>query len=395
MVSRVRGWHRLVSILGMMAALGSGLAFAQQAASLAARFAAGKQALAQGDLAQAETDFLEVVQVQPDQAGAWVNLGVIAMRQKNWSVAIERLTRAEHLDPAQPGIRLNLGLVYFHQQNYEQAISPLRSVLRQRADSLQAAYLLGLCDFLTHRDADAVKVLEPLWAREQNDFTYLYVLGIAADAARRPDLQKKAELQLYQVGHDSPEFALILGRAYLNRDQASRAAAVLEQAVAAAPKLPLVHFNLGVAYQKMQKLDQARQEFLADIALEPDVAYNYEHLGAIASKQGQEDEAEHWFKQALQRDPKLATSHFGLAEVLLRKHELEPAMQAIRKAERLAPESASVAYLKGRIWMAMGNRTEAQADFHRATRLRKTEQDRLEQQISGSALPRMLPGQKP
>lgn len=393
MVSRVQ---RLIGIvLVTLTGVVPGLALARQSERPALWFAAGKQALAQGNLVEAEADFLKVVKVQPDQAGAWVNLGVIAMRQKNWPVAMERLTRAGHLDPEQPGIRLNLGLVYFRQEKYEQAISPLRSVLRQQPDSLQAAYLLGLCDFLTRRDADAVKVLEPLWAREQTDFTYLYVLGVAADAAHRPDLQKKAELQLYQVGHDSPEFALILGRAYLNRDQAPRAVAVLEQAATADPHLPLVHFNLGVAYQKMQKLDQARHEFLADIALEPDVAYDYEHLGAIASKLGRDDEAEHWFRQALQRDPKLATSDFGLAEVLLRKRELRQAMQAITNAERLAPDSASVAYLKGRIWMAMGNRAKAQADFLQATRLRKTEQDRLEQQISGSALPRMLPGQKP
>ena len=60
--------------------------------------------------------------------------------------------------------------------------------------------------------------LEPLWDRESNNLSYLYVLGIAAGEAKRPELEEKALGRLVEVGGDTPEFHLLMGKAYLNRN---------------------------------------------------------------------------------------------------------------------------------------------------------------------------------
>ena len=85
------------------------------------------------------------------------------------------------------------------------------------------------------------------------------------------------------------------------------------------PKLPFVHFNLGIAYYKKQDLARAKEELLKDAAIEPDVAYNYDQLGLINSLQGNNQEAESNLRKALRLDPSLASSRYQLAQLYQRE----------------------------------------------------------------------------
>src|SRR6266446_844511 len=65
-------------------------------AELAKIFQRGQMALQQGDLEAAEMDFRRVLQSDPRAAAAYVNLGVIEMRRKNWDKALAELRHAEN-----------------------------------------------------------------------------------------------------------------------------------------------------------------------------------------------------------------------------------------------------------------------------------------------------------
>ena len=143
-------------------------------------FAKGQAALQTGDLDAAEAAFRKVLVADPQAGSAYANLGVIAMRRKDWGRAILLLRKAEKLEPKMAGIRLNLGIVEYRRGNYAAAIAPLSSVLRDQPDSQQARYLLGLCQVFTKKFAEAAAVLEPLWSEKSNDVLYLYLYDIAA-----------------------------------------------------------------------------------------------------------------------------------------------------------------------------------------------------------------------
>jgi hypothetical protein len=57
-------------------------------------FTQGQQALAKGDLVQAEAVFRRVLAIHENDAGARANLGVIAMRRKQWKDALNELQSA-------------------------------------------------------------------------------------------------------------------------------------------------------------------------------------------------------------------------------------------------------------------------------------------------------------
>ena len=149
-------------------------AAARDGVAVPASFSQGEAALQNGELDKAEAAFRQALAANPKLAGAYANLGVICMRRKQWSLALENLHKAERLAPEIAGIRLNIGLAYFRQNDFSAAIAPFESVVRAQPDSLQARYLLGLCYFFTDRFANATETLEPLWSEENNQLNYLY-----------------------------------------------------------------------------------------------------------------------------------------------------------------------------------------------------------------------------
>jgi tetratricopeptide (TPR) repeat protein len=346
-------------------------------------FEQGQQALSRGDLATAEKSFRQVLAEEPENVGAHGNLAVVYMRRREWTPALAELRAAERLAPRLSGIRLNIGLVYYRQADYAHAIAPFESVLRDQAESAQARYLLGLCYFFTERYADAAQTLQPLWPQESANLNYLYVVAIAANKAALSDLDQQATARLIEVGHESAEFHMLIGKAHVAHSMDDRAMDEFEQAAHIDPKLPFVHYFLGTVYRRRNDLESAKQEFLKDAAIEPDVAYDYDQLGLIDYALGQIPEAERYFKQALRLDASLGTSDYGLAKIYKQQGKYAEALSALRAAGAIDPRSASVHYLRGQVFFAMGRRAEAKPEFDEAARLQKATRDELEGKVSG------------
>ena len=352
-------------------------------------FARGQTALQNGDLDAAEAAFRKVVALDPRSAAAYSNLGVIAMRRKEWDSALNLLQKAARLAPKVSGIRLNIGLVKFRRGDYGEAIPALSSVVRDQPDSPQARYLLGLCDLFTERYADAVTMLEPLWPQRANDFMYLYVLSIAADAAAQKELSEKALTKLVDVGGDSPEFHLMLGKAYLNRQETQKAVDELQRAASSNPNLPFVHFNLGIAYVRAGDNARAEEEFRRDIRIEPDLPEPYQLLGEFYVRAGKDDEAEKLFQEALQRNPKMPDSLSGLAKIYLRQEKYQQALAAADAALRLVPNAGNLHFVRGRILTKLGHPEDAKKELTLAAQMRNAavEKDKELDSLSDGRVP--------
>jgi tetratricopeptide (TPR) repeat protein len=350
-------------------------------------FQKGQDALNQGKLDEAERDFRQVLAANPQLGGAYANLGVVYMRRKQWATALEMLRKAEQLMPQVAGIRLNIGLAYYRQNQFLKAIPPFESVVRDQPDALQPRHLLGLCYFFTDRWADAADTLEPLWAQESGQLSYLYVLSIAAHRAGRKELDEKATAQLIKTGEGSPEFHLFMGKAHLNLEQYDMALADFQAAAQANPKLTFVHFNLGLAYLKKQDYEHARDEFLKDAAVEPDLALNYDELGDVYSLMQQDSDAEKSYREALRRDPRLVNSYVGLAKAYQREEKYQPALSAIDSASNLDPGRTDIHYVRGQVLMHLGRKEEGKKELEASVRIDNERRAEREKQVESGTVP--------
>ncbi len=357
------------------------------AADPAKLFQVGQKALSQNLLDEAERDFRQVLVLNPQSGGAYANLGVVYMRRKQWTKALEMLHKAEHLLPHEAGIRLNIGLAYYRQNEFLKAIPPFESVVRDQPDALQPHYLLGLCYFFAERWADAANTLDPLWAQESSQLSYLYVLSIAAHRAGKKELDEKATLQLIKAGEGSPEFHLFMGKAHLNLEQYDLALADFQAAAEANPTLTFVHFNLGLTFLKKQDYERARDEFLKDAAVEPDLALNYDELGDVYSLLQQDDAAEKSYREALKRDPRLVNSYLGLTKIYRREEKYPQALSAIDSARKLDPDRTDIHYLRGQVLIRLGRKEEGKKELETSVRIDNQHREQRQKQVESGTLP--------
>jgi len=338
-------------------------------------FQRGQDALNHNRLDEAERSFREVLAADPNSGSAYANLGVVYMRRKQWGKALEMLHQAEHLMPQVAGIRLNIGLAYYRQNEFLKATAPFESVVREQPNALQPRYLLGLCYFFAERWADATSTLEPLWAQESGQLPYLYVLSNSAHRAGRKELDDRATEQLIKLGNGSPEYRLFVGKYHLNQHQYDQALTEFQAAEQANPRLPFIHFNLGLAYLGKQDYGHAREEFLKDVELEPDLALNYQQLGDLYWTTQDDVRAEKSYREALRRDPKLVNAIVGLAKIYQRQKKYAGALAEVDEAEKIDDSRVDIHYMRGQLLNRLGRKEEGKKELQTAVKMKARQEE--------------------
>ena len=225
----------------------------------------------------------------------------------------------------------------------------------------------------------------PCGTKKQGNF-HTYTCSRLQPATRgKRDLEERALKHMLEIGNDSTEYHMVIGKACLQRADNDRAILELERAAAMDGKRPLVHYFLGVAYRRHHDLERAKQEFQKDVALEPQVAFNYDQLGAVSWELGQYDEAYRYYREALRLDSHLASSAFGLARFYRQREKYPQALAALDTAGTLDPTSASVHYMKGQILVRVGRKEEGRKELAIAARMLQKSTDRLEREVSGTS----------
>ena len=404
-MAKAKGWVRVAVIAagagifasssisalgdGQPQAPGSRMAASQPSARAQAQtaFRKGQTALQTGNLDGAEAAFKKVLSLDPGAAAAYANLGVVAMRRRDWDGALKLLEKAEKLDPKMAGVRLNMGLVQYRRGEYGKAIAPFASVMREQPEAQQPRYLLGLCYVFTRKYQNAIDALLPLWPSMSNNVIYLYVLDIAARGTQNNQLDEKTLSRMLEIGSDTPEFHLIMGKAYIFRGEFHEAVRELEKAAASNPNLAFVHMNLGVAHMRLGENERAEEEFKKDIAGEPDLADSYEQLGQLYLQEQRNEEAKKMFQAALERNPKLARIYVGLAKLEFEQQNNPEALKSIDAALRVEPDVYSGHYWRARILAKLGRGAEAKAEFAAAKRILESGLDKDRKVMEDNSMP--------
>jgi len=106
-------------------------------------FYVGLAALQVGDDVHAESKLSQVTQSAPGEPAGWANWGVLALRQRNYDLASQRLERARALAPQDDHIYDLLGILESARGNSAQAIADLRKAAELNPQNLRAMYQLA------------------------------------------------------------------------------------------------------------------------------------------------------------------------------------------------------------------------------------------------------------
>jgi len=144
--------NRIVHILLLMTALvisgcrpsntlpGSGT---REYTELVRTFYIGLAALQVGHDVQADSKLAQFTQLAASEPAGWANWGLLALRQRNFDTANERLERARSLAPDNSDIQYLIGLLESSRGRSAEAIAALRKAVELDAKNLFAVYKLA------------------------------------------------------------------------------------------------------------------------------------------------------------------------------------------------------------------------------------------------------------
>jgi cytochrome c-type biogenesis protein CcmH/NrfG len=112
-------------------------------ADVVSAFYIGLAALQVGDDVHAESKLAEVTQLVPTEPAGWANWGVLALRQRNYDEAAQRLERARDLAPQNDQVFDLLGILEGQRGHSAEAIADLRKAVELNPKNLRAAYALA------------------------------------------------------------------------------------------------------------------------------------------------------------------------------------------------------------------------------------------------------------
>jgi len=147
-------------------------------------------ALQVGHDVYAEQKLSELAQLVPAEPAAWANWGVLALRQRNYDLAAERLERARDLAPQNDQIYYLLGILESNRGHVEQAIVDLRKATDLNPRNLRAAYQLAQeieRQGRENSEAEFEEVIQKILAAQPDNLAVLLELGRIA--AKRGDAQ--------------------------------------------------------------------------------------------------------------------------------------------------------------------------------------------------------------
>lgn len=160
-------------------------------------FYVGLAALQAGADARAEEEMTKVTELAPDEPAPWANLGLLALRQREFDSAAQRFERAHLLAPENGEIVTLQGLLESSRGRSAEAIAYLRKAVEMDGRNLRAIYSLAQeIERLGGEgsEAEAQSLLEKILDTEPDNLAVL--LEVTRLAAKRSDsatLQKRVE----------------------------------------------------------------------------------------------------------------------------------------------------------------------------------------------------------
>lgn len=281
-----------------------------------------------GRLIEAKYIYKQILELEPRHPDALHLLGVIALQLGNADEAIPLIEQAIGVASQNPAFHANLAQAY---------------LAVQRVAEAQTAF----------QRAVALDPNNPQFAT-----------GAASCTAMRGELGE-AERQLRAVVQRHPDFALAwfnLGNAVREQGQPAQAEGCYRRALAIEPGMLDAQNGLGGVLHALGRLDEAGRVFEQYLLLQPDAATGYINLASVLIDRGRFEDADALSRQGIERahgSPGEPELQMKLGSALAYQGKFFAALGAFRAAAALAPDNARAQWACGVALLEIGNQEEA------------------------------------
>jgi tetratricopeptide (TPR) repeat protein len=207
--------------------------------------------------------------IDPSDAGAHNNLGVLYYRKGLYEEAVDAFTRALELDSKMQVAQRNLEVAYFGTGYYDRRVAELRERLRVSPDEREARWELGRAYALLGRLPEAVAEFSELLRHHADDLGAIIQLGLAEKASGDLEMAQRWFERALALDPDSSVTHFYVGEVLYNRGLNDEALAELTRAIERNPDNPDAHYLMGFILGDMGRHEEAREATKRAIRLNP------------------------------------------------------------------------------------------------------------------------------
>ena len=210
--------------------------------------------------------------IDPSDAGAHNNLGVLYHQKGLIAEATAEFERALELDPKMHVAQRNLEIAQHNTGYYDRRVAELQERLRATPDDREARLDLGRAFAVLGQHDEAVAEFEQLLAQHPHDVAALIQIGLAEKARGRLDVAAEWFERAQQLDPSSSVVQFYLGEVSYNRGLNDAALAALQRAVQLNPDHANAHYLMAFVLGDMGRHQEARAASKRAIQLNPPLA---------------------------------------------------------------------------------------------------------------------------
>jgi Flp pilus assembly protein TadD len=260
-----------------------------------------------------------------------------------------------------------------HEGKFAQAEAMLRPLIAADAKSAEARYLLAYSLLREDKPADSLK--EYTEAAALRSPTAAEVRNVALDYVLLkdlPDADHWMSRSLAMDGNDA-ETWYAMGRLRYTEGRYGDALTCFQKTLALNPRSVKGEDNMGLAYEGLNRNDEAVQAYRRAIEMQKDDPAPSEqpllNLAILLQHRNGLEEAQQLLEQAAKIAPMEPRIHENLGQVYLHADRTADAVKEFATAVQLAPQNPRFHYLLGQAYRRSGNAAQAKQEFARSAAL--------------------------
>ena len=294
-------------------------------------------------------EFGAVLALDPNNAEAYANLGVIAFFQRDYQKASQYFRKALAIDPslAKPQALLGISQKRLGDPSAPALLEKSFQKLKDKQLRLQVGMELAtLYDQQGDPGATAC-VMRSLVDLDPDNVDVLFMAQRVYSELADDTLNKLAVL-----APGSARMQQVIAERLVNGGDLQGAIEHYRKALQIDPRLPGVHFELGEAILQSSPVDagtqaEAQKEFEASIGIDGDTAKTECEFGSMALSQSHLDQAFEHYQRAYQLNPNEVQAQMGLAKLLMMQEKPQEAIKYLRMAVQSDPLNGTAHYQLG------------------------------------------------
>jgi tetratricopeptide (TPR) repeat protein len=329
------------------------------------------------------------------------------LKASDASSAIKEFNVVLALDPTNAEANANLGVIAFSQRDYRTASRYLRTALAADPSLIKTQALLGICDKRLG-DPSARALLEKSFSKLKDKSLRLQVgLELASLYDQQGDSGATASVMRSLVDLDPDNVAVlfmaqrvyseladdtlnklavlapgsarmqqVIAERLVNGGDLPHAIEHYKKALQIDPHLPGIHFELGEAILHSSPDPamrvEAERDFEAAKAVDGDTAKVECGLGGIALSESNLDAAFSHYQQAYRLNPNEVEAQLGLARLLMMQQKPQEAVNYLRAAIQVDPLNTEAHYRLASAYKHLQMDDQAQKEMHLFQEIKQT-----------------------